>query len=239
MPLSSPVLPLHHAPSRSVLRRADGAMAVAAAPETLRMRQLRHHTKNALQAMIAQIDQVPALQDTEAGRRLARELQNRILLSAKVSDALFGFTEAPPALEARLRSLCESLVRLFGRPGQDIGAEVTVLGSCPAGLHEAILRSVHEMVVNAVRHGLQARTEGCIRVRLETVGPATSLCVQDNGQGFERTPPDDGGDEDGQGLEIIRELIAEHAGRLRLQREADATIVTIEFPRGSSAALFR
>lgn len=201
--------------------------------ERLGLRQLRHHTKNALQGLIAQIDQVPELQDTEAGRRLADELQHRILLSAKISDALFGLTGPPAALEARLRSLCESIVKLFGELDQDIRTQVTVRGSCPVDLHEVILRSLHEMVGNSVKHGLHARMDGLISVRLETTGEAVTLTVQDNGSGLGQLGDDD------QGLEIIRDLIAGHDGTLRLHHDAVATTAILDFPRSRSATLFR
>lgn len=200
--------------------------------DPLTLRQLRHHTKNALQGLIAQIDQAVELQETEVGRRLAGELQHRILLSARVSDALFGFTAAPGALEARLRSLCEDVAGLLGEAGQDIRTEVTIGGTCPGDLHEAILRSVHELVGNAVKHGLHKRTGGLIRVRLEQAGAATILTVRNDGWGFE--PAND----DGQGLEIVRELIAGHGGTLRLHRDGDATVAILTFPGSRSGALF-
>lgn len=212
-------------------RSVQGDMSGISSAERLDLRQIRHHTKNALQGLIAQIDQTMELQETKAGRRLARELQHRILLSARVSDALFGFTGAPQALEARLRSLCENVVRLFGASGQDIRTEVTVYGICPVALHEAILRSVHEMVGNAVKHGLRARVDGLISVRLETSAAVTTLTVQDNGWGFKQI------DQDGQGLEIIHDLIARHAGSLRLYREETVTTAILTFSRYRSSFL--
>jgi len=200
----------------------------AADTDWLSLRQLRHHTKNALQGLIAQIDAVPELQETEAGRRLAKSLQQRILLSATVSDALFGFTDGVAPLAVRLRSLCENVVRLFGGSDQVIRTEVTVDGSCPADLHEAILRSVHEMVANAVKHGLHARARGLIGITLRSDRSGTTLTVQDDGWGIDRS----GGD--GQGLEIIQALIARRSGILRLQREEATTLVVIRFPRAGS-----
>jgi two-component sensor histidine kinase len=201
--------------------------------ERLGLRQLRHHTKNALQGLIAQIDQVPELQETEAGQRLAHELQHRILLSARIADALFGFTGPPAALEARLRSLCENIVRLFGELDQDIRIQVTVRGSCPVDLHEVILRSMHEIVGNSVKHGLHGRTDGLISVRLETTGSSTILTVQDTGSSSGQLGEDD------ESLEIVRELIAEHDGTLRLHQDAIATTAILDFPRSQSATLFR
>lgn len=208
----------------------DGSPAADAMAERLSLRQLRHHTKNALQGLIAQIDAVPELQETEAGRRLAKALQQRILLSATVSDALFGFTDSAAPLELRLRSLCENVVRLFGAPDQVIQTEVTVDGSCPADLHEAILRSVHEMVANAAKHGLHARARGLIVITLCSSRSGTTLTVRDDGWGIDRS------DSNGQGLEIIQALIARRLGTLHLQREEATTVAVIRFPRAGNFA---
>src|SRR6478672_5720113 len=44
----------------------------------LDLRQLRHHTKNALQRIIGLISEIPGLYDTPAGEQIARELEHRI-----------------------------------------------------------------------------------------------------------------------------------------------------------------
>ena len=69
--------------------------------DALGMRLLRHHTKNALQRLIAQIANSD-LRATPGGEALAEDLERRIRLSARVSDALFGLTEATAAGAADL-----------------------------------------------------------------------------------------------------------------------------------------
>ena len=55
---------------------------------------LRYQTKNALQRIIAQCAQA-GLRRTATGAALADDVQRRIILSARISDALFGLTAEP------------------------------------------------------------------------------------------------------------------------------------------------
>ncbi len=169
------------------------------------LRQLRHHTKNTLQRIIGLLSEIPGLHDTPAGEQVARELEYRICLSAQISNALFGLTGAPGPMAERLRQLSGAMVELMREPDQIIRTGVSVRGCCPPPLREAVVRSAHELVGNAVKHGMRGRPNGRIAVRLTTLGGVTTLTVTDNGWGFEGTP------RFGEGLTLAR-LFAERAG---------------------------
>ena len=62
-------------------------------PTNLDMRQLRHHTKNALARILAQVSS--QLSNSSASRRVANDVERRVLLTASISDALFGLTRTP------------------------------------------------------------------------------------------------------------------------------------------------
>ena len=89
----------------------SSATQIAPSSET-DLRQLRHHTKNALQRILCQIEQCRGLQDTPAGRHLVHDLERRVRLSSAVSDALFGLTSTPGPLRSRLQQLCDTLIEL-------------------------------------------------------------------------------------------------------------------------------
>lgn len=191
--------------------------------EEIDLRQLRHHTKNTLQRILGLIASAPGLCDTPAGETIVRELEYRICLSATISNALFGLTEAPGSMAERLRQLAGAMVELMRDPDQVIRVGVSVRGQCPASLREAVLRSAHELLGNAVKHGMKARPTGRIAIRLVTAGDCTTLTVIDNGWGFGGTPRPGGG------LNLALEFAQRHGGTLRLDG-ADGTVATVELP---------
>jgi two-component sensor histidine kinase len=193
-----------------------------AAPE-LDLRQLRHHTKNALQRIIGLITEIPGLCDTPAGEQIARELEHRIRLSATISNALFGLTEARGSMADRLRHLAGAVVDMMRGPDQVIRVGVLVRGGCPPHLQEAVIRGANELVGNAVKHGLKNRPAGRVLVRLVTEGATTTLSVIDNGWGFCGTPCY------GEGLSLARGFAEQHGGTLRLEN-VDGTVATMELP---------
>ncbi len=187
------------------------------------LRQLRHHTKNTLQRILGLIAEAPGLRDTPQGEKIARELEYRICLSATISHALFGLTGAPGSMAERLRQLAGAVVDMMRDADQVIRVGVSVRGSCPTELREAVLRSTHELISNAVKHGMKGRPSGRIAVRLVTDEDCTILTVLDNGWGFASAP------RSGEGLALARAFAARHGGSLSMDGE-DGTVVTLELP---------
>jgi two-component sensor histidine kinase len=187
-------------------------------------RQLRHHTKNVLQQILLQIEHAHDLKVTVRGRRLVADLQRRIVLSAQISDALFGITLSPPAMSERLRVLSESTIQMIADGMQMIRLDVSVAGTCPEPLRQLVLRVAHEFVGNAVKHGMHARVLGTISVHLVTdTNGGTCLVVTDDGWGFHGSP--DAGD----GLKIAGDLAAAADGTIRLLR-TDVTVAELVLP---------
>jgi two-component sensor histidine kinase len=191
--------------------------------EEIDLRQLRHHTKNTLQRIIGLISEAPGLGDTPAGVRIARELEYRIYLSATISNALFGLTGAPGSMAERLRHLAGAVVDLMRSADQVIRVGVSVKGCCPPDLREAVIRSAHELVGNAVKHGMKGRASGRIAVRLVSDHERTTLTVTDNGWGFAGDPVT------GEGLALALAFAQRAGGSLDLDG-ADGTVATLELP---------
>jgi two-component sensor histidine kinase len=187
------------------------------------LRQLRHHTKNTLQRILGLIAEAPGLCDTPQGEKLARELEYRICLSATISNALFGLTDAPGSMAERLRQLGGAVVDMMRDADQVVRVGVSVRGCCPARLREAVLRSAHELIGNAVKHGMKGRSSGRVAIRLVTDDDCTTLSVLDNGWGFTGTP------RSGEGLALARGFAARHGGSLTMDGD-DGTVATLELP---------
>jgi two-component sensor histidine kinase len=209
--------------SRSFERSAELRQRDDAASQEIDLRQLRHHTKNTLQRILGLISETPGLRDTPEGEKIARDLEYRISLSATISDALFGLTSAPGPMADRLRQLAGAVVDMMRDADQVIRIGVSVRGNCPAEKREAIVRSAHELIGNAVKHGMRGRPSGRIAVRLVTEKGCTTLSVLDNGWGFAGKP------RSGEGLALARGFAAQHGGSLELDGE-DGTVATLELP---------
>jgi two-component sensor histidine kinase len=189
--------------------------------QDINLRQLRHHTKNTLQQILSLIATAPGLSETPSGEKIVRELEYRIALAATISDALFGLTSAPGSIAVRLRQLAGAVVDMMRDPDQLIRVGVSVRGNCPPALHEAIIRSAHELLGNAVKHGMKGRPNGRITIRLITDGDCTTLTVVDNGWGFSGKP------RSGEGLALARDFAARHGGTLELDG-LDGTAAAME-----------
>ncbi len=187
------------------------------------LRQLRHHTKNTLQRILGLIAEAPGLSDTPAGEKILQELEYRISLSATISNALFGLTDAPGSMGERLRHLAGAVVEMMRDADQVIRVGVSVRGSCPQPLRDAVLRCAHELIGNAVKHGMKGRPAGRITVRLVSGDYCTTLRVLDNGWGFSGTP------RSGEGLALAAGFAARHGGSFTMDGD-DGTVATLELP---------
>lgn len=197
------------------------------------VRQLRHHTRNVLQQILLLIEGARDLEVTVRGHQLLADLQRRIVLSAQISDALFGFTDSLPSMSERLRVLSESTIRMLADGIQEIRLDVAVAGDCPEPLQQLVLRVAHEFVGNAVTHGMRARVLGTISVRLVTgLDGGTALVVTDDGWGFHHSP------DSGEGLTIAGDLAAIAGGTISLLRTR-VTVAKLELPSPRAKRGFR
>ncbi len=188
------------------------------------IRQLRHHTKNALQRIMGLVSAAPGLCDTPQGEHIARQLERRIQLSAAISDALFGLTQAPASMTDRLRSMCSNVVELMSDPTQVVQTGVSVRGDCPAHLRDSVVRITHELVANAMKHGMRRRSRGRVTVRLHSdANGHTRLTVIDDGNGFHGKPAM------GEGLHVAQMLADEFGGTLSLRSDG-RTVAVLDMP---------
>lgn len=200
--------------------------------ESSEFRQLRHQTKNALQRIMIQVLEAPGLRESRDGRRLADDVARRIELAAAISDALFGFTGSLEPLPARLRSLAESVIALYADATQIIRLEMEVADVCPRGREDAVLRIAHELVGNAVKHGMHMRLLGRITVRLAREAGMAVLSVANDGWRMEEPACF------GEGLALVEELAHAEGGTVRI-RTRPQTLIEVRLPCGGALPLRR
>ena len=192
-------------------------------PASLDMRQLRHQTKNALTRILAQVSS--DLSNSAASRRIADDVERRVMLTATISDALFGLTRSPGPFADRMTDLCEAVVELLSEDGQCLVVSVDADGPVPASHHETLLRVAHEFVGNAVKHGMHVRLVGLITVRVVVTAAETVLRVADDGWGCGSTP------RQGEGMLVSAGLAQAAGGQVALARDDKWTVATLRLPR--------
>ncbi len=210
-------------PFSTDLDRISGHNGAPAHNAPLTFRLLRHHTKNALQRILAQCENVN-LRATREGAALSDEIQRRIMLSVNISDALFGMTTAPANFEDRIKTLVNCTVSMLCDPSQKIRTETEIIGQCPRPLATLVLQVTHELVGNAVIHGMYRRSIGRIHVSLRVSSNARlHLAVEDDGWGPKDAVP-------GEGSVILTELVRGYRGSISLTRRGTLTTAIMSIP---------
>lgn len=202
----------------------QGLSGLADDPVQADFRQLRHHTKNALARILAQVS--TGLSRNERSRAVAADVERRIMLTAQIADALFGFTRAPGPFAQRLAGLCSAVIELIGEGDQYLTLTCNVHGEVPAQQQETVLRVAHEFVSNAVKHGMPMRLIGRIEVVVAADAEATVLEVIDDGWGCGCRPVR------GEGMGVANALAAAMGGAISLERRRDRTVARLELPAG-------
>ena len=159
----------------------------------------------------------------------ATDVERRISLTAQVSDALFGLTQAPGPFAHRLETLCNGVVGLAGESDQYITLSCNVLAEPAPHQLDAVLRIAHEFVGNAVKHGMHMRLLGCIDVRVEAVSSELVLQVVDDGWGCIGLPVN------GKAYAAATVLAENCGGQIMLERIGDQTIARFTLSQASHA----
>ncbi|HTU52511.1 MAG TPA: ATP-binding protein [Acetobacteraceae bacterium] len=179
-----------------------------------------------------QVLEAPGLHESREGRRLADDIARRIELAAAISDALFGFTGSLEPLPMRLRSLAESVIALYADATQIIRLEVAAADVCPPDREDVILRIAHELVGNAVKHGMHMRLLGRISVRLAREAGMAVLSVANDGWRMEEPA------RFGEGLALVEDLVRAEGGTVRAKTRPQ-TLIEVRLPCEAALPLRR
>jgi two-component sensor histidine kinase len=193
--------------------------------------QSRHQTKSALQRIICLILDEPVLSLTRAGRDAAEDLVRRIDISAAISDALFGLTHSPFPLPERITSLVDSLIALHADIEQSIALDLRITDGVAISLEREslILQIIHEIVLNALKHGMYMRLVGTITIEIRPArcgGLTMSIC----NDGWAMDPRLSRNE----GLSIVWDLAAQEGGEVNLVARPAASF-QIDFPAENSS----
>ena len=101
--------------------------------------------------------------------------------------------------------MCEAVAEA-SRPELAVQIDFELRGVCPETHRATVLRVADELLSNALEHGLRARSSGQVMVEVVSGNAELSVCVRDDGCGFDRDFS-----RDGNGFMMLRQL-----GRLRV-----------------------
>lgn len=166
------------------------------------------------------------------GRYLARQDVGARRIQPLVTAAQAALDESRHAIAALARPRHQSLAEALGntareaaeREGAEVETDIPEGIAMPSAREQALLRVVREATLNAVRHG-GART---VRIELRET-PGLSLCVTDDGKGFDVSEAAAASGR--MGLKGMAERVRDVGGELSIDSEpGGATRVTVAFP---------
>lgn len=191
--------------------------------------ELHHRTRNSLAAVVGLLESKRGMPGLTVDELIA-DTSSRVQAIAATHELLGEQAQGGEVeLRATLSRVCTLARQSHGREAVLLEVEgPAVMVPAAAGLSLAL--AVHELVVNALKHGLLAVPDPRLRVSLAAGEEELTLSVVDNGVGFSAPPPASGR----LGLGLVRGLVEEGlGGRLqvaRLPQGGTAAAIAIPWP---------
>jgi two-component sensor histidine kinase len=183
-------------------------------------RELDHRVKNTLQMTSSLLRlQLGSVADP-AAREAIETASQRVLAIGQVHQ--IGAGAATADLGEVIEGVCAELLGSAATPFRfDLAVEKV---SVPAHKAAVLALIVNELLTNALKHGFGERACGCVTAGLRRTSAATvALSIADDGVSL---PPGSGGE--GIGLNLVRRLVDQLGGELRIS--AEPKCFTVIFP---------
>jgi len=205
-------------------KRNDKSLRDALDDRELLLRELHHRVKNNFQFLESLIE----LQKGGTTSDVAAALSSIQARTSALAAAYLITAERPESLRVDIREYLNVLSTKVVE-GASVGKRVETIveaDDIPMSLDSAVSLGLlfHEIVSNAARHGYDGAAEGRIDVSFVREGAQAVLDVRDYGRGMRD------GTADGLGLTIVRALVAQLNGTLRIGNESPGTRVEARFP---------
>ncbi|WP_165357590.1 sensor histidine kinase [Sphingosinicella sp. CPCC 101087] len=189
----------------------------------LLVQEVHHRVKNTIQMTSALLHlQQRTVSSTEA-RAALKEAQTRLLVLAKVYEALLTPAENGHSRDVDVVSLVETLMTALCDSVSPAG-RISLVAECdPLSLSASeavpIGLIVNEAVTNSLKHGFPDGRSGEIKVELLHLGNSCTLRISDNGCGFEK-PARQGS----LGMRLIQSLARQLGGVLEIKGQVGTVI---------------
>lgn len=172
------------------------------------IQEVHHRVKNNLQTIAAILRLQSRRSESDEARQHLGDAVNRVLSMSVIHEYLSQDEHRP----INIRDLCQRIAgqaqQVSANPGQQITVDVTGPNiRLPASQATATALVVNELLLNALEHGLQDRSQGRVSIHLEDMGDRVRICVEDDGPGM---PADfQPGQSRSLGLQIINTLVTD------------------------------
>jgi two-component sensor histidine kinase len=204
----------------------EAARAEASEQKVL-FRELDHRVKNTLQMTSSLLRfQLGSVADP-AARAAIETASQRVLAIGQMHQ--IGAGAASADLGEVIEGVCAQLLGSAGTPFRYAldGDKVSV----PAHKAAVLALIVNELLTNALKHGFGERARGSVTVELRRTGAGTvALSIADDGVPLPAGV--DSGQLDGIGLNLVRRLVDQLGGELRIS--AEPKCFTLVFPAGDA-----
>src|SRR5499427_4021347 len=207
-------------------QRQEQALKTALAHNQVLLKEINHRVKNSLQ-MVANMLRLQAGDDPHLGQRL-QEASGRIMAIGRAHDRLYRSPQIEKIeMSDYLSDICKDLNQVI--PNGDIlfDASGQFLFNTDRAINVALV--VTELVANAAKHAYPDGGRGPIRVRVGRVDDTVvGISVRDHGSGL--TPDFEIMKGTGFGMRLVKALVNQMHGQLRVERHPPGTEFVLEIP---------
>jgi len=211
------------------LRRRDRELVTKDAT----IREIHHRVKNNLQTVAALLRLQARRLDVPEGRLALEEAVRRVGSIAIVHETL-STSPDDSAEEVAFDEVADGLRRMVAEvsagPDQVATARVGGFGSVSSQVATPLAMALTELLQNAAEHGFGPDGRGTVVLRVEREPERLRVSVEDDGRGV---PEDFAAETSGSlGLSIVRTLVGELGGSLRIARRDDGpgTVAVLDVP---------
>ena len=210
------------------LRAEEELLAMRSEEKEIILKEMRHRIKNDLASVESFLSlRTAAAADAEAASVL-QDAAAQIRGMAILFDRLYGSSD-PDRLSASdyLPDLVHEILVIFGG-GRDIGTSIEVEDvPVESGFLHDLGIIVNELVTNSLKHAFAHVAAPWISLSMGMHGDRLEVVYSDNGPGFPPSAPKP--EKGGFGLELVRGLVAQHKGTIRVENPGGA-LFSLEFP---------
>ena len=177
------------------------------------LNELNHRVKNNMQLLQSLLSSGARRTQNPEAKKILSDASHRIAAMAAAQRVFYSTSETTRCSAQRvLDAVCETARQAFP-PGVEIESEAgAAVISNDAAMPLSLI--LNELLTNAVKHGLNGRTQGVIRVRLTEDKGSFVLTVEDDGPGFDL----DEVRKESSGLRLVEGLARQLKGHFEVTR---------------------
>jgi two-component sensor histidine kinase len=212
-------------------KRQEQALEAALERQQVLLKEINHRVKNSLQ-LVASMLRLQAGDDPRLGQRL-QEVSSRIIAIGRAHDRLYRSPQIEKIeMSDYLLDLCKYLQQVT--PNCDILFEPSGQFSFNTDQAIDLALIVTELVINAAKHAYPNDRRGPIQVCVGRVNDTVvRISVRDEGSGL--APNFEIMKEDGFGMRLVKALVTQTHGQLRMEQHLRGTEFVLEIPTDSAA----